>query len=72
MNKFVYGQNPDVDKIPNWTKPRIWRNPERKKSCIGQIPKLDKIPIGQNPKWKKSRTGKIQNLTNFKDRESQD
>ena len=31
-------QNPELDKIPNWTKTRTRQNPE-----------LDKIPNGQNP-----------------------
>ena len=33
---------------------------------------MNKIPNEQNPEWTKSRMEKIQNLTNFKDGESQD
>ena len=69
---LVYGknpekQNPELDKIPNWTKSRIRQNPQWTKSGIGQNPALDKNPNGKNPEL-----NKIQNRTNFQDRESQD
>ena len=68
MDKIPNGQNPEPNKIPNWTireqtksrldkihtsKIRIEQNSELTKSRIRRNPKWKKSRIGLNPDWKK-------------------
>ena len=82
----VYRQNPkirqnaELDKIPNWTKSQIDTIPNwtksRTKSQIGQNPEMDKIsdniPNRTKSQMDEISNEKIQNRTNFRNRESQD
>ena len=60
MDKIPNGQNPKLEKIPNWTTFRIGYNPE-----LDKIPKWTKFRIAQNPEWTKSKlepTSKIKKV----------
>ena len=62
-DNYVYGPNPELDKIPNWTKSRTDKILNRTKSRMDKIPNWTKSRIGKFPNWTKSRTDKIQNWT---------
>ena len=67
LGRNFAGVNSDLVQNPEWAKSRNGQNPE-----LVKILNWTKSRIGQNPEWKKSRMNKIQNRTNFKDRESRD